>query len=58
MTVLKSGTTLNIVVVAYITEKALIKALIHFKILKQSSVVSFVKYIYKLLYLDLQYTLP
>jgi len=58
MTILKSGTTLNIVVIAYIIEKALIKALAHFKILKQSSVVSFIKYIYKLLYLNSQYALP
>jgi len=57
MTVLRSGTTLNIVAVAYIAEKALIKALARFKISKQSSVVSFVEYIYKLLYLDSQYTL-
>jgi len=57
MTVLRSKTTLNIVAIAYIAEKALIKALAYFKILKQSSVVSFVKYIYKLLYLDLQYAL-
>ena len=50
MTVLRNKTTLNIVVITYIAEKALIKALAHFEILKQSSVVSFVKYIYKLLY--------
>jgi len=53
MTVLRNKMTLNIVAVAYIVEKALIKASVCFKILKQSSMVSFVKYIYKLLYLDL-----
>jgi len=53
MTVLRNRITLNIVVVIYIAEKALIKALARFGILKQFSIVSFVKYIYKLLYLDL-----
>jgi len=53
MTVLRSGTTLNIVAVAYIVEKALIKASARFEILKQSSMVSFVEYVYKLLYPDL-----
>jgi len=46
------------VVIAYIAEKALIKALACFEILKQSSMVSFVKYVYKLLYPNSQYTLP
>jgi len=53
MTVLRSETTLNIVAVAYIAENALIKASARFENLKQFSVVSFVKYIFKLLYPDL-----
>ena len=57
MIVLRNKTTLNIVAIAYIAEKALIKASARFKISKQSNMVSFVKYIYKLLYLDSQYTL-
>ena len=58
MTVLRSGMILNIVAIAYVAEKALIKALACFKNLKQFSVVSFVKYAYELPYLDLQYALP
>jgi hypothetical protein len=49
MTVSRSKTTLNIIAVAHIAEKALIKALAHFEILKQFSMASFIKYIYKLL---------
>ena len=41
------------VAVVYIVENALIKVLARFENLKQFSVVSFVKYVYKLLYLAL-----
>jgi len=58
MAVLRSGMILNMVAIAHVAEKALIKASAYFKNLKQFSIVSFVKYAYKLLYLDLQYALP
>ena len=46
------------VTIAHIVEIFLIKALAYFKKLKQFSVVFFIKYAYKLLYVDLQYALP
>jgi hypothetical protein len=57
MTVSRGGTTLNMVAVAHVAENALIKASARFENLKQFSVVSFVKYVYKLSYPDSQYAL-